>query len=172
MLDIVRQILEALGINPNVVALQALVFLLLLWVLIKFLFAPVRRIMEAREQQVQAHLEAAREHQATAEKAREELQGRLDAIQEEARRRMREAAEETKAAHAQALAEAREQSATLLQRAAAEIDLEKRKAIADLRQQVAELALNAASKAIQDGLDEATQRRVIDHAIAGLEQEQ
>jgi len=163
-------ILEALGLNPAVIALQALVFLLLLVALIKFLFAPVRRILQEREQAVKTHLEQARAQQLEAEKARQDLQQRLDTIQEEARRRMREAADEAKAAHDRALAEAREQAAKLLERAASEIDLEKRKAIADLREHVADLAVRVAAKAIQDGLDEATHRRVIDQAIAGLEQ--
>jgi F-type H+-transporting ATPase subunit b len=163
-------ILEALGLNPAVIALQALVFLLLLVALVKFLFAPVRRILQEREQAVKAHLEQAREQQLQAEKARADLQQRLDTIQEEARRRMREAADEAKAAHDRTLADAREQASKLLERAASEINLEKRKAIADLREHVADLAVRAAAKAIQDGLDEATHRRVIDQAIAGLEQ--
>jgi F-type H+-transporting ATPase subunit b len=163
-------ILEALGLKPAVIALQALVFLLLLVALVKFLFAPVRRILQEREQAVKTYLEQAREQQLQAEKAREDLQQRLDTIQEEARRRMREATDEAKAAHDRALAEAREQASKLLERAASEIDLEKRKAIADLREHVADLAVRVAAKAIQDGLDEATHRRVIDQAIAGLEQ--
>ncbi|UCH36136.1 MAG: F0F1 ATP synthase subunit B [Armatimonadota bacterium] len=165
-------IFEALGLNPAVLALQALVFLVLLWVLRKFLFAPVQQMLRARERDVDQHLNEARERQAAAEKMREELQHRLDTIQDEARRRMREAADEAKAARDEALADARDEAEKLLRRAASEIDLEKRKAIADLREQVANLALTAASKAIQDGLDEEAQRRVIDQAIAGLEQEQ
>jgi len=165
-------IFEALGLNPAVIALQALVFLVLLWALRRLLFAPVQQIMRAREEQAQEHLAQAQAQQAEADKLREELQQRLDAIQDEARRRMREAAEEAKAAHDHTLAEAREQAEKTLQRVAAEIDLEKRKAIAELREQVAELALIAASKAVQDGLDEQAQRRVIERAIAGLEQQQ
>jgi F-type H+-transporting ATPase subunit b len=163
-------IFEELGLNPAVILLQALVFLLLLGVLVRFLFAPVREMLAARERQVKAHLDEARQQQAAAEEARADLQRRLDTIQDEARRRMREAAEEAKAAHDRALAEAREQAEKLLQRATAEIAREKGKAVAELREQVAELALKVASKAIQDGLDEGAQRRVIDRAIAGLEQ--
>ena len=165
-------IFQALGLNPAVLALQALVFLALLWVLRRFLFRPVQQILRAREQEVQKHLDHARDQQSAAEKLRDDLQHRLDSIQEEARRRMREAAEQAKAAHDRTVAEAREHAEKLLQRAASEIDLEKRKAIAELREQVASLALSAASKAIQDGLDEQTQRQIIDRAIAGLEQEQ
>jgi len=164
-------IFEALGLNPAVLALQALVFLVLLAVLRRFLFGPVQQILRAREQQVQQHLDQARDQQTAAQKLREELQHRLDTIQEEARRRMREAAEQVKAAHDRTVAEARQEAEKLLERAASEIDLEKRKAIAELREQIANLALTAASKAIQDGLDETAQRRIIDRAIAGLEQE-
>lgn len=164
-------IFEALGLNPAVLGLQAAIFLVLLWVLRKFLFAPVQQIIRAREQEVQKHLDDARERQAEAQKMRDELQHHLDTIQDEARRRLREAADEAKAAREAVIAEARAQAEKLLQRAASEIDLEKRRAIAELREQVAELALKAASKAIHDGLDENTQRRVIDRAISLLEQE-
>ena len=164
-------IFQALGLNPAVIALQAGVLLLLLWVLRRFLFKPVQEIMRAREEQVQQDLDAAHGHRTEAEKLRQELQQRLDTIQEEARRRMREAAEEAKAAHATALADARQQAEKMVRRAASEIDVEKRKAIAELREQVAELALTAASKAIQQGLDETTHRRVIDQAIAELERQ-
>lgn len=165
-------ILQALGINFKVVALQALVFLALLWVLIKFLFAPVRQILAAREQEVKGHLDQARTQQAEAEKARADLQHRLETIHEEARQHMREAAAESKVAHDRALAEAREEAQKLLQRAASEIALEKRKAIAELREEVANLALHAASKALREDLDEGTQRRVVDRAIADLEAHQ
>jgi F-type H+-transporting ATPase subunit b len=165
-------IFQSLGLNPAVLGLQALVFLVLLWLLRRFLFGPVQQIMRARELEVQQHLDQARDHQTTAERIRDELQQRLDTIQEEARRRMREVADEAKAARDTAVAEARAEAERLLQRAASEIDLEKRKAIADLREQVADLALSAASKAIQETLDESTQRRVIDQAISSLEQRQ
>jgi len=165
-------IFQALGLNPAVLGLQALVFLVLLWLLRRFLFGPVQQIMRARELEVQKHLDQARDQQVTAERIRDELQQRLDTIQEEARRRMREVADEAKAARDTAVADARAEAERLLQRAASEIDLEKRKAIADLREQVAELALSAASKAIQETLDEGMQRRVIDQAISALEQRQ
>jgi F-type H+-transporting ATPase subunit b len=162
-------IFEALGLNPAVLALQGLVFLALLWVLRRFMFGPVRQIMRTREEEVQQHLDRASEQQSEAEKLRDDLQQRLDSIEDEARRRMREVAAEARAAHDKAVAEAREHAEQIIQRAASEIDVEKRKAIADLREQVAELAVAAASKAIQQSLDEATQRRVIDEAISALE---
>ena len=164
-------IFEALGLNPAVVALQALVFLVLLWVLRRFLFGPVQQMLRAREDEVRRHLEQAGARQSEAERLRADLQQRLDSIEEEARRRMREAAAEARAAHDRAVDEARQHAEMIIERAASEIDVEKRKAIAELRQHVAELAVAAASKAIRETLDEATQRRVIDEAIAGLERQ-
>lgn len=163
---------KALGLDPAVLALQIVGFVILFLLLRRYLFRPLLGVMSQREAEIAAALEAG-------ERAREEL-GRIDQekakvlaeAREQGREQVRQAVREAQEARERILREAREEVQDLRERARRAVELEREEAALALRQQVVDLALLAASKVVLRRLDEETQRQVIDDFIVGLEQQQ
>ena len=161
-------VLSQLGIDPKILLLQAIGFLILFLLLRAYLFGPVGKILQAREQEIAGNLAQAAQERTKAEELRSDYEGHLAVIREEARTEMQRAVREGQAERERLIAEARTEREELLHRAATEIELEKRKALIELRQQTADLALAAATRALRTSLDEAAQRRAIDQFITEL----
>lgn len=143
-----------------------LIFIGLLLVLSKFAFKPLLASVEAREQRLQETIDAARadreaaaallaEHRLAVENARGEVQriiaeGRVTA--EEVQQQM--------------MAETRTQQEQMLARARQEIELDKLRAIAELRREAVDLAIRGASRVIEENLDTAANRKLVEAFLA------
>ncbi len=144
------------------VAAQAVNFLLLLWLLHRFLYRPVVETMRRRQQRIEAELEEARRLKEEAEALRRRYEAVLATVSEEKRRLLEEAKGEVEAvrerlleeakreveakrrAWIEALEEERRRSAQLIERALAERFLELlERAFADLSGQRVEEAVVA-----------------------------
>lgn len=165
-------LLEQLGIDPSVLVLQVIAFLILYWVLRRFLFAPVLAMMGRREAEIAEALDAGKRAEGELARIDEERARVLDEAREQGREQVRQAVREGEEARERILRETREEAHEVRQRARRAVDLEREEARLALRQQVAELALMAASKAVLRRLDEETHRQVVDDFIATLEQQQ
>ena len=163
------QILSQLGIDPQILLLQAIGFLCLYLLLRAYLFGPIANILRAREEEVAGHLDHAAQERVKAEQLRTDYEQHLAAIQEEARGELQRASREGQAERERLVTEARREREELIRRARTEIELEKQKALIELRQQTVELALEAASRAVRVALDESAQRRAVDQFIAEVE---
>jgi len=161
--------LKALGLDWRVLLVQIVTFLVLLWLLRRFLFGPVSALMASRTTEVKRRLDDAEQQQARAEQIRQELEQRLAAIAEEARQKMQEAVQEARATRERLLAEARSDAQQVLERAQEEMRREQRRALLDLRNDVADLAIAAAQKAVGVGLDDAKHRQAISDFLVRLE---
>lgn len=160
---------EALGIDWLKLAAQLVNFLLLLYLLNRFLFRPLLARMDERSERIEKGLEDA----AAAERDRELASAEREAAVAEARReasdmiaRATKIAEDTRN---QILEDARADAERVSARAREEIVAEKEKAMADIRSQVADLALTAAGKLIRHEMDAATQRRLVEEFLTEVQ---
>jgi F-type H+-transporting ATPase subunit b len=156
-------------IDPRILLLQVVGFIVLYALLRRYLFGPIQGILEQRRVEVQSSLDQSAEELRRAEALRQEYEGHLVQIREEARQRIQEAVREGQQAHDAMLAEARQQAEGVLERARAQIDVETRQALAELRRQAVELAIEAARKALRESFDEQQHRQAIDRAIRDIE---
>ena len=163
------EVLDQLGLNPRILLIQAVGFIVLYLLLRRFLFGPIQNVLEQRRMQVESSLDRAAEERQQAESLRADYEKHLAQIREEGRARIQEAVREGQEAREATLADARKQAEDILGRARAEIDLETRQAMLQLRQQVVDLAIEAARKVIRESLDEARHREVVDRAIKEIE---
>jgi len=161
--------LEGLGIDPEILLLQAVGFIILYLLLRRFLFGPIQNILEQRRAEVESALDRSAEEVQRAEALRAEYEIHLARIRDEARQRMQEAVREGQEAGEAILAEARTQAEGTLDRARAQIDLETRQAMQELRHQVVDLAIEAARKAVHETLDEERHRQIVDRVIGDIE---
>jgi F-type H+-transporting ATPase subunit b len=160
---------RALGLDPAVLALQAVAFIILFLVLRRYLFRPLLAVMAKREEEIAAALEAGERAKAELSRIDEERSRVLAGAREEGRQQVRQAVQEGEQARERILAEAREEVQALRERARRGLALEREEAELALRRQVVDLALLAADRAVLQRLDPEAHRRAVDDFITSLE---
>ena len=156
---------EQLGVDWGKLIVQAFNFLILLWLLRRFAYKPLLRMMDERSTRIRNDLDEARRLRQEAEQDRETYRTQLGRARDEARSILEEANNVAARIRTQALADAEGQNTALLARARDEIGREKETAIAELRREVADLAIMAASHVVGRSLDDADRRRLVDEAL-------
>lgn len=113
---------EALGIDWQLLALQTVAFLVLLWFLGKFVYPPLARAIEKREADIEAGVKAAAEAEKKADQTKEEVEKLLKQARTEASTIMTTAKEEATAAIEAAEAKAKARSEHIVTEAHAQLE--------------------------------------------------
>ena len=161
-------LLALIGINPQIVILQALGFLIVLLVLWKFVFGRVGGLLEERQQEITSRMEKLEADQRELDRLNTETRQRLNEIEAEGQAKIQAAVDEGNAERQRILDQARQEASAELERARVEIQREKDEAILELRGTVAEIAIDAASKIIDQTLDAEKHQHIIDESISRL----
>jgi F-type H+-transporting ATPase subunit b len=130
------------------VVAQVVNFLLLVWLLKRFLYAPVVRVMAEREERVAQRLEEAAQREAQAQSAREEYRSRQADLERDREEMLKAARDEARAQRQAMLEEAREEVAAQRARWRDELTREREDFLKALRRQVAESAVTVARRAL------------------------
>jgi len=162
------QLLDQLGIVPVHLLIQVTGFLVLYWLLSKFLFGPVQNMLATREKAIQSRLDEAEEKRQEMIQMRDDYEARIANIEAEARERIEDAVKQAQVARDELLAHARQQAERIMERGHAEIQREKEKALVEIRDQVAELAVLTAGQLIRQNLDEQRHRDLAREVIESL----
>ena len=153
---------DAFGVDVPKLLFQVVNFLLLLYLLNRFLFKPVLKLLDERESRIRKGLEDAEAAARDRELAKAEREAALDEARKEAQAMVARANKIAEDSRAEILADAKEQADKVATRAREEITAEKEKAMAELRGTVADLALQAASRLVRSEMDTPTQRRLVE----------
>ncbi len=148
---------------------QILGFTLVVLVFWKFLWGPVLGIIEARGDEVESSFSAAERDRKEAAALKSDYEKRLAGIEAEAREKITSAAKEGMQLREEIIAEARGRAEQTLERAQEEIGREKDKAVFEIKEHVAELAISAAHKLIEERLDDARHKQLVDKFIDDIE---
>jgi F-type H+-transporting ATPase subunit b len=160
--------MAALGINPGFLLIFGLYFLLVIFVMTRWVYDPVIKFLEARKEKIAQGLEDARiasEARANAEKEATKIVGDAQA---EANKRVAEATERAEKVTADLRAAAEEERNKIILAAREDAAQERNRILADLRTQVAALAIAAANKVIGQALDEQRQHVLIQEFFSGV----
>lgn len=157
---------DAFGVDLPKLIFQIVNFLLLLYLLNRFLLKPVLERLEERQSKIDRGLEDAESAARDRELARAEREAAVEEARKEAQALVARANKIAEDSRSEILAEARTQAEKLSEKARAEIVAEEEKAMAEIRGQVADLALDAAAKLVGSQMDGATQRRLIEGFLA------
>ncbi len=150
---------------------QAINFLLLLFILSKLLYRPLLAKMEERSQAIKKSLEEAQAARAEAQKQREEHAAKIQAAHAEAQAIRDAALKEASDEQRRLVEAARAEAARLVEGARAEMEQDIRRARQDLRREVSDLAVAVAERLIRKSLREEDHRRVVQDALASMERE-
>ena len=163
-----KGILAQIGIDFQTIILQALGFLVVLLVLWKFVFGRIGGLLEERQQEITSRMEKLEADQSELDRLNAETRQRLNEIETEGQAKIQAAIDEGNAERQRILDQARQEASAELERARAEIQREKDEAILELRGTVAEIAIDAASKIIDQTLDTEKHQHIIDESISRL----
>lgn len=138
-----------------------LAFLLLFWILKKFLWGPILDIVDKRRESIEYAYSEVESKQAEVNERYKELVERLDRIEEERRQVMEDAAREGRALADDIRANAESQRERILAKAQSDIEMEREKLKVDMNNYASDLAIDVAEKLMRKQLDREEQRRLI-----------
>jgi F-type H+-transporting ATPase subunit b len=160
---------EAFGVNWTALLFQVINFLLLLYLLNRFLFKRVFALLDERGQKISKGLEDAEAAARDRELARAEREAAVSEARKEANEMIARANKIAEDTRNEILADAKSEAEKVTARAREEIVAEKDRAMAEIRGQVAELALAAAGKLVRREMDDPTQRRLVEEFLGEFE---
>lgn len=157
-------------VNPvlpttNEIVYGVIFFLLLLIFMWAVCLPPIKKAMRQRDEQVQADLEAAERARAEAEQVRRDYDATLAEARAEAARIVEEARQAADARRAELIAAVEAEIAAARQEALGVLDSQRSAALDALREEVAGIATRAASQVVQQQLDAAAQRAIVDEYV-------
>ena len=157
---------EAFGVDVFKLGFQIVNFLILLYLLNRFLFKPALRRIDERQSRLSQGLEDAAAAARDRELARAERAAALAEARAESEALVQRATKAAEASSAEILEAARASAEQLTARAREEIAAEKERALAEIRVEVADLALEAAGKLVGSEMDSAKQRQLVDQFLS------
>ncbi|MEO7456798.1 MAG: F0F1 ATP synthase subunit B [Gemmatimonadaceae bacterium] len=154
--------------NPGLMIWTLLVFLVLAFILGKFAFPKILASVEAREKALDDAISAAKRDREEAARLLAEHRAALDASRAEAQKLIADARIAAERVRTELVEAAHAEQAAMLQRARQEIESEKARAIAELRKEAVDLAIKGAEKVIEQNLDQASNRQLVEKFLASV----
>jgi len=143
-----------------------------LFILWKFAFGPIQKVIDERRADIQNSTDAAEETRAEAHRILEEYKATLAKVRTEAEEILERSRTTGEHARAEIMAEARAQSERVLEQAHEQIERDTQAAVRELKGQIAEFTALATEKVVTGSLNAADQQRLIDEALAELNVDQ
>ena len=164
------EIMRQLGIEPGIMLVNAAGFLLLLWLLSKFAYAPVRAILADREREVEQNLTEAEHQREAAARDKRTLEEELSRLDERAQQIIDQARAEAGNQRAALLAEAREGAQRLVAEGRVQVANAEEEARRQLRAETAQIAAELSAQALRGTMTRERQAALVDAFIEDLKQ--
>ena len=144
------------------------IFLILFFILRRFAFGPITAAVEAREKALEAAIDAAKADRDAAAKLLAEHQAQIESARGEAQKLISDGRSVAEKMRGDLLEQTRREQQEMLERARREIESEKDRAIAQLRKEAVDLALAGASKVIEQNLESAKNRQLVESYLSSI----
>lgn len=159
---------ELLGVNPWTALFTLANTVALFLVLKKFLFKPVLKVIEDRQNEIDGLYADADQAKSEAEALRGDYQQKLSAAVETSERMVKEAVARGQSREEEILRQANQEADAIRQKASADIAQEKKKAINDAKDEISVIALAIAGKVVGRELNSKDQSALVDQFINEL----
>lgn len=159
---------ELLGVNPWTAAFTLANTIALFLVMKKFLFKPVLKMIEDRQQEIDAMYSDADQASENAKAMENAYRQKLEEAAQTGERIVKEATARGQARKEELLRQANQEADAIRAKAEADIAREKKKALNDAKGELADLAVDIAGKVVGRSLTENDQAALVDRFIAEL----
>ncbi|MEO0122388.1 MAG: F0F1 ATP synthase subunit B [candidate division WOR-3 bacterium] len=163
--------LTKLGINPLLLIAQILNFLILLWILNRFLYKPILKLFKDRSSKIEDGIKTAENLKKQAAEAEERHRQLIEEAKKEAHRIIEQATKLGDEEKKKIIEMANEESRKIVERTMQEIKSEKQNIMAEIKKEVGEMVVTLSADLIRKKLDEKSQRALIEEAIKEVEKE-
>ena len=157
-----------LSLDTTLLVSTFILFIVFAWVLGKFAWGPLLKIVDDREQTIRTSVETAERAAAEAKETLAQHQEMLRGAGREREEILARALKEAETARLELVEKARSDAEHMMERAREQIERDKTQAIADLRGQVADIAVEAASKIVKSSPTPEAQKKLVDDYITSL----
>lgn len=159
---------EFLNINFFTALFTLVNTIVLFLVLKKFLFKPVMKMIEDRQNEIDTMYFNANEAQANAKALEAEYTQKLSVAADTGERLVKEAVLRGQAREEEIIRQANAEAAAIMSKASADIAQEKKKAINDAKDEISDIAMAIAEKVVARELTAADQDKLVDDFIREL----
>jgi F-type H+-transporting ATPase subunit b len=156
-------------VTPGLMIWTIVAFLITLFVLKRFAFGPIQKMIDERRERIRRSIEEADEARAEARRLLEEHKALIGQARGQAEEILAEARKTREAMERRMKEETETERQRRLEETRREIQAETQRALTQIRVEVAELTLVATQKVIGRSLDESDDRRLIEEAIKDLD---
>ncbi len=157
-----------LELNPGLIVWTIVVFLALLIILKKFAWKPIIDSLTNREKGIQDAIENAARERREAEQLLVNYREQLAKANEETYKILNSARSDAEKLKSEITLQAQENSKQMIEKAKLEIERNKDEAIQSLKKEVVHLAISAASKILDETLDEEKHKKIVDNHISNV----
>ena len=143
--------------------------LLILYIVIKkYLFGPIQKIIERRENEVQNLYDTAEQAKTDALAMKEEYSKHLANAKDEANEILKNANKKATVRSEEIIRDAQEKASAIVARADVQIEMERKRAFEEVKQDISDIALLAASKVVERELSAQEHERLIGEFIENV----
>ena len=159
---------ELIGVNLWTALFVLLNTLAVIFVGTKFLFKPVMKMIQSRQQEIDDLYAEADAAKASANAMEAEYKNRLADAQETSDTLVKEAMARGKSREEEIVRQANREADAIREKAAQDIAREKAKALNDAKDEISSIALEIAGKVIGESMDGEKQQKLVDNFLAEL----
>ena len=156
------QSLDIISVNIWQILISLINLLIMFMILKKFLFKPVKKVVDARTEQVQGLYSDAEKSLQNANEMKSEYEQKLADARQEADSLIKTAAQTAQRRGDQIVEEAKSKASHEKQKAEAEIAQQKRQMLQDVRSEISGLAVDIASKVVEREINQQDYDRLVD----------
>jgi F-type H+-transporting ATPase subunit b len=152
-------------LDPGLFVWTILTFLLLVFVLAKFAWKPLLKMLQDREDMVRSSLEDAEKAKSELERLNEESEAIMAKARSEAQSILADGKAAAEKVKDDIIAKSKEQANKIREDAGNQIQVEKDKAISEIKKEVVNLTLSVAEKLIKKNLSDADNKSLIEESL-------
>ena len=158
-----------ISVTPGLMIWTIVCFLIALWVLKRYAFGPIQKMIDERRDRIRRSLEDAEEAREEARRLLEEHRSLIGQARSEGEQILAEARRVADSQRERVKEETEAERQRRLEDIQRQIQAETQRALGEIRAEVAELTLVAASKVTRKALDSDDDRRLIEEAVSELD---
>lgn len=152
-------------LDPGLFVWTILTFLLLVFVLAKFAWKPLLKMLQDREDMIRSSLEDAEKAKSELERLNEESEAIMAKARSEAQSILADGKAAAEKVKDGIIAKSKEQANKISEDNRNQIQVEKDKAISEIKEEVVNLTLSVAEKLIQKNLSDADNKSLIEESL-------
>lgn len=158
-----------MNLEPAQILTHMAGFLITFWVLKRFAFGPLQKMLEDRREKIRHDFDEADRAKSGAEKLEADYALRLKNIETEARQKIQEAVKEGRRISAELKEQAHAESRGIIEKAKADLVRDIATARVQLKEEIVAMTLAATQKVMNESLDDQRHRKLINEFIDQLE---